>query len=80
MLLLDRTRYQHDRADTIAALRSSRVKLGVAMLDVIPVGMQAQRLVCGLQVLGPRARGDSSAISAARCLASGVWSRSAFPG
>lgn len=45
------TLHQHDQAGTLAALRSGSVQLGVAMLDVMPAGLQAQRLVRVPQVL-----------------------------
>mgnify|MGYP000255191065 CR=1 FL=1 len=45
------TLYQHDQAETLAALRSASAQLGVATLDGIPSGMQAQRLVRVPQVL-----------------------------
>lgn len=45
------TLQQDDQAGTLSALRSGSVQLGVAMLDVMPTGMQAQRLVRVPQVL-----------------------------
>jgi len=45
------TLQQHDQSGTIAALRSGSAQLGVAMLDEIPAGMHAQRLLRVPQVL-----------------------------